>query len=571
MWCNLEPRSASVGKERTVQSIKLSITVKANLEKKYPAAARARLDATVAAWIKADGARGIRTVHLAIDDAADMKPYHVPALKGTATADKIKKTLDALVATLSPDYIVLFGAGDIVPHFSVQNPSRSKEDDDPSVPTDNPYACSAKFDRKKVKSYLVPDRVLGRIPDVPGDPDPSWLERYLTQARGWKPKPGSAYKKGFYVCTATWRQAGESCVETLKVKKSDLLIVPPVGRTSARVKTQQRGLRHMIKCHGMDFDSTFYGEDTNEKAKDLFPEALRSPDLKGHAKKGAVIGAMCCYGAGLFDPSNKRAVHAGEPPISSQYLRLGAHGFLGSSTIAWVGFEEMMCADWIVTSFLKGATGGASLGRAALEAKQDFLRWIQQQGATPDAADKKTLIQFMLLGDPSIHPVVDTASPAGPKPAGRTTAHRTAAIAAAAVPRQMRRVARHQLGTLLRSDLPVWKTSRSTPSKQAAAAAQALIASVPDGAPRTRPSRWTEQIVHAAPAGAPPLAPTRVAAALRRPARGVAAAPRVATGKTYQYYWMTRHKDGGVRRISLVTVETDEAGQVISRRVVVSS
>jgi len=34
---------------------------------------------------------------------------------------------------------------------------------------------------------------------------------------------------------------------------------------------------------------------------------------------------------------------------------------------------------------------------------------------------------------------------------------------------------------------------------------------------------------------------------------------------------MTRHKDGGVRRISLVTVETDEAGQVISRRVVVSS
>ena len=556
-----------------MQSIKLSITVKANLEKKYPAAARARLDATVAAWIKFDGARGIRTVHVAIDDAANMKPYQVPALKGAATADKIKKTLDALVAKLSPDYIVLFGSGDIVPHFSVKNPSHSKDDDDPSVPTDNPYACSAAFDRKKVKSYLVPDRVLGRSPDVPGDPDPSWFERYLTQARRWKPKRASAYKKGFYVCTATWRKAGEDCVDTLKVKKSDLLIVPPAGRTSTRLKAQQRGLRHMIKCHGVDFDSAFYGESTDRKAKgdDKFPAALRSPDLQGRAKKGAVIGAMCCYGAGLFDPANPRAVNAGEPPIASQYLKLGAHGFLGSSTIAWVGDGEMMCADWIVTSFLKGATGGASLGRAALEAKQDFLRWIQQQGATPDAADKKTLIQFMLLGDPSIHPVADAAAPARPKPAGLGAAPRTAAIAAAAVPRQLRRVARHQLGALLRSDLPVWKASTSTPPKQAVDAARALMASVPDGGQRTKPSRWTEQTVHATPAGVPALTPTPVAAALRRPARRAAAATRVATGKTYQYYWTTRHKGGGVRRIALVTVETDAAGQVISRRVVVSS
>ena len=555
-----------------MQSIKLSITVKAHVEKKYPAAARARLDAAVAAWIKADGARGIRTVHLAIDDAADMKPYGVPALTGKATPDKIKNTLDALVAKLSPDYIVLFGSGDIVPHFSVKNPSRSKDDDDPAVPTDNPYACSAKFGRTKIKSYLVPDRVLGRIPDVPGDPDPSWVERYLTQARGWKPKPASAYKKGFYACTATWRKAGESCVDTLKVKTSDLLIVPPVGRTSARVKAQQRGLRHMIKCHGMELDSAFYGETTDRKAKveDTYPEALRSPDLKGRAKKGAVIGAMCCYGAALFNPANKRAQHAGEPPISSQYLRLGAHGFLGSSTIAWVGDTEMMCADWIVTSFLKGATGGASLGRAALEAKQDFLRWIQQQGATPDAADKKTLLQFMLLGDPSIHPVVGAAAPAGPKPAGRTAAHRTAAIAAAALPRQLRRVARHRLGALLRSDLPVWKASKSTPPKHAADAARTLLASVPNGGQRTKPSRWTEQTVLPTPAGVPPLAPTRVAAALRRP-RGAAALPRVATRKTYQYYWTTRHKVGRVRRISLVTVETDSAGRVIGQRVVVSS
>jgi hypothetical protein len=553
-----------------MQSIKLSITIRSNLVKKYPAPALARIDAAVAEWINADEARAIRTVHVALDDAVAMKPYKVAALKGAITAAKVKDKLDAIVARLSPDYIVLFGSGEIVPHFSVPNPSHDEDgDDDKVVPTDNPYACSTKFDRKKRKTYLVPDRVVGRIPDVPGDADPVWLERYLKQATLWKPRAASAYRKGFYVCTATWRKAGESCVATLNVKKADLLIVPPAGRRSAKVKAQERGLRHMIKCHGADADSTFYGENTNPRVADPFPEALRSPDLQGRVKKGAVVGAMCCYGANLFDPTTRAAVHAGEPPICSQYLKLGAHGFLGSSTIAWVGFDEMTCADWIVTGFLKSATGGASLGRAALEAKQDFLRWIQQQGNTPDVADEKTLIQFMLLGDPSIHPVVDAAAPAGPTPVRHPAAHPMAA--AASLPRQMRRVARHQLGTILRRDLPIRTTSKAAPPKQAVAAARALIASVPDGGKVVKRARWTETIIHPTPEGVPPTTPTSMATALRRPLGRSATAAHVATDKSYQYYWMTRHPGDGVRRISLVTVEADPAGHIIQQRVVVSS
>src|SRR5688500_10907047 len=108
-------------------SIKLSVTCRKALAAKYNAAALARIDAAVAAWIKADKARGITTIHLAVDNPAAMKPHKVPAITGKVTPHKMKKALDALVARLKPDYIVLFGAGDVVPPFTVKNPTHVED------------------------------------------------------------------------------------------------------------------------------------------------------------------------------------------------------------------------------------------------------------------------------------------------------------------------------------------------------------------------------------------------------------------------------------------------------------
>ena len=55
--------------------------------------------------------------------------------------------------------------------------------------------------------------------------------------------------------------------------------------------------------------------------------------------------------------------------------------------------------------------GGASIGRAALLARQRFV----QQTAELDPVDLKTLGQFNLLGDPSIHPAAITSATSVPK------------------------------------------------------------------------------------------------------------------------------------------------------------
>jgi hypothetical protein len=58
-----------------VASVKLSVTVRGPLERKYDSAALKEIDRAVKGWIAPDNKRGIQTVHLAIDDAkADEDP-----------------------------------------------------------------------------------------------------------------------------------------------------------------------------------------------------------------------------------------------------------------------------------------------------------------------------------------------------------------------------------------------------------------------------------------------------------------------------------------------------------------
>jgi hypothetical protein len=87
--------------------------------------------------------------------------------------------------------------------------------------------------------------------------------------------------------------------------------------------------------------------------------------------------------------------------LCQTYLGGGGHGFFGSTNIAYGPADSNANADLITQFFHRSVRGGASLGRAALEARQAFVQCTN----IFDPADLKTLGQFVLLGDPSIHPV----------------------------------------------------------------------------------------------------------------------------------------------------------------------
>jgi hypothetical protein len=428
----------------------------------------------------------------------------------------------------------LIGSGDVIPFFEVVNPT-ARQDDEPTLLTDNPYGCSTKFAARRRRSYLIPDRVVGRIPDLPGARDPAALVDYLSKAARWEARPASTYRGAYAVCCDAWRRAGRDAMRKIGEGADGLMISPPATDGSDAARKRLRARLHMIKCHGADLDARFYGQ-----KGESYPEILRSKTLSGRVKDGTVVGAMCCFGAQVFSPDDPAALLRGVPPIATTYLRQGAAGFAGATSTAWVGFADLQCIDWIVTGYLKNVLEGSSLGRAVLDSKQGFFDYLANQGRGPDRTEEKSLLHFILLGDPAIHPVT-AAAPGGARPAAAVVAAGVGSRAALQE-RRARRVFRASRAVRLRADLPDRSSAGAAAQGRARALFRFLRAQLGVNAKRLGVS-VSRVVVDRTVSG--PLV-------------------------THDYYWSGRKNVAGRRHYGVVRLETDDRGRPLRARVVVS-
>jgi len=530
-------------KKRSVRAkyptLKLSVTVKRNLARKYKGAALAKIDTAIRDWITADDKRGIQTVHVAVDDSGEMrkvwrdyfpKASPVRPVSGRVTPLKIKRVIDGLWKRLSPDYLVLFGGADIVPMFVVANPNHSpKGDRDKKVPTDSPYASS-------FPSYLVPDRAIGRIPDVVSDPDPAWLVDYLDTATHWKSRPARFYGDMYAICCDDWRHPGKKCMHYIAKPVSDLFMSPPtlnrgIDRTSTSARNRLSARLHMIQCHGSPKDTKFYGK----KAGGRFLQAITSATLRQRLKPATVVATGCCYGAQIFSPDDPGARKRGQWPVASTYLRKGALGYVGSTMITLHDSRNMLWADSIVAEYLHSVLKGASIGRAFLDAKQIYLRrLIFQQHYGVDVGDEKTLIEYVLLGDPSIHPV---------------SIGRRRETTLAAEDRQLRRVVRKLEG---------WQLHQLLPKRQPIApASPGKVKKVFSSAVNSLQKHVVKQLKEFR------IKPTVVQVQKVDTPLSVGTKTRKATRQSLEYSWSGRRIRHGHQEIRVLKAETDLDGNLV--------
>ncbi|HEX7373695.1 MAG TPA: hypothetical protein VF277_01885 [Steroidobacteraceae bacterium] len=383
---------------------KIIVTNKSALVVKYGASGYARIHAALAQLIAADRARGIKTRLICLDHAATMQRLRAPAVTNAADPRQNKRAIDAVFQATRPDYLLLLGAVDVIPHQDIRNPAFSAGDDDDALASgDLPYACEAGYSRDVAK-FKAPSRVVGRLPDLTGAKTPAHLLSLLSAAAAFRSRPAADYGAYFGLSTASWAKSTGLSLENIFGDARAMRTSPRSGPGFS--KTQLAPLSHFINCHGGLSDPRFYGEEDKENDPEQ-PVAMTSLRLRRKIKRGTVVAAECCYGAELYD-----SVTLGLPlPISQQYLLQGACGFFGSSTIAYGPAEGNGSADLITQYFLLQVLQGASLGRAALVARQQFA----QQAGELDPMDLKTLAQFNLLGDPSLHPAIVPSATGIPK------------------------------------------------------------------------------------------------------------------------------------------------------------
>ena len=372
---------------------KIIVTNLSALKAKYKPAGVTRIKAACGALIKADKKRGLATRVINLDDVQAMKKVGGAAVTNPTDPGQNKRAIDAVFKKLKPDYLMILGSIDIIPHQDLKNPVPS--DGDPVAFGDLPYACEKAYSRKP-EDFTGPTRVVGRLPDLVGSSDPGYLIALLKTAAGFKSRPISDYDGYFALSAARWEGSTRMSLDEIFGSNGRLHLSPAKGpkwTTNALSKKL-----HFINCHGAPASPIFQGEKRKKEKGERYPFAHDAAHLADKIVEGTVAAAECCYGAEQYDSI---LFAGGQMGISNAYLAGKAYGFFGSTTVAYGPPDDNGFADLICRYFLLRVLSGASLGRAALEARQEFVG----SEAPLDPFDLKTIAQFYLLGDPSIVPI----------------------------------------------------------------------------------------------------------------------------------------------------------------------
>jgi hypothetical protein len=371
-----------------MKSSKIIITSVNNLRSKYEKKFN-QINVLLKDLVESDKKKDINTKVIFIDDKISTKKIGLQPVSATTPAE-CKNFVDKLFQKHRPDYLVIFGAQDVIPFQELNNPA---DDEDLHVDSDLPYACDEPYS-KSVRKFIGPTRVVGRIPDVPGKPNVDYVTRLIKNIIQHKPVSAETYKSYFSISAKVWKRSTEISLHNMFGHNGKLILSPKAALPKGYSKTQMGPSVHFINCHGAPGEPFYYGEGGGGT-----PIALKSDHISSIIGKGTIVAAECCYGAQLFDPV---IIDDRTLSIANNYLKHNAIAFLGSSTIAYGPADSQGLADLITQYFVVNMLKSASSGRALLEARQRFL---QEMGPQLDPYELKTIAQFYLLGDPSIHAV----------------------------------------------------------------------------------------------------------------------------------------------------------------------
>ncbi len=265
------------------------------------------------------------------------------------------------------DNLLLLGGDGIIPFFRLDNPC---DDGDKKVLSDNPYAS-------RDDDFLIPERVCARIPD----------NRSAAFVIKQFKKFSTATRKSFGMTAKIWKRASEDVYRQIGALK-DLRTSPPVTSDSFKKNWLQKKRFLYFNLHGSKISANWYGQDRGS-----YPVALAPQNI---CDASGFVASEACYGAYILNKSHEDA-------ISLRFLNEeDIYGFCGSTTIAYGPVAPPSSeADLLVRYFFEYVKQGLTVGESLKNAKVDFARKALRRQGFLDDDDQKTLLQFVLYGDPT--------------------------------------------------------------------------------------------------------------------------------------------------------------------------
>ncbi len=330
----------------------------------------------------------------------------------------LKRQLAALDRQLAPKgemigALFILGGPEVIPFHHLPNPVL---DDDPYVPSDNPYGA-------RDENFYAPQWPVGRLPGG-ADEDPTLMLAYLRRA--------IAYHQGLVRGTAWYRRVWRRLMWRFTCRRSSRgyaaavwasaarHVFGPIGATKwlatspphdARRLPAWKGQPHLayFNLHGLVDAPAWYGQRVTAQGGQGpdYPVALRPEDIPHRLRPPRIALSEACYGAHLDGRTTADA-------IALKMLETGTMGYVGSTVTAYgAATPPLGGADLLAWHFWQAVRQGLPLGEALRRAKYAFAREMHRRHGFLDGADLKTLLSFVLYGDPLIQEQHLVARPKG--------------------------------------------------------------------------------------------------------------------------------------------------------------
>lgn len=377
------------------------------LVRRFGMAASKQIDQSIQQLCQVLRQQGMTVCAGYIDDPVDLvigdiRVHQPVATDAMAIRDMVRMFAERVQSHgLEVATLLLIGGDDCIPFHRLHNPI---PDDEKILLSDNPYACDD-------SGYLIPQRIVARIP-TSDDNDPRVLLTVLHTMTSYHASAHHEGRLGFDlgawlrirnadgndlargIAAEVWHAPSREILHNLHAD-AKLFTSPPLDQQQLTKRMLSGHEVLYINLHGASGMPHFYGQAENSwGAATALPIAITPDHMSVSTIGGTILLSEACYGAELIGRTTANSI-----PLRA--LSNGALAFVGSTVNAYGSAQTpLLGADLLFERLTHHMAHGLPVGLALHFARLEFAQTMYDRQGFLDDVDMKTLIEFILLGDP---------------------------------------------------------------------------------------------------------------------------------------------------------------------------